>query len=723
MVLDKIILKDFLTYSYLEYSFEKRPLLIQGLNLTDDKQKSNGSGKSGLQSAIEFCITASNSRDVRDSELVTYGKKQAELELFASCDVRKETIHIDWTIKVKGSNLLNLQIRKYGDSSEWEDESLNVSFSNVNDGKKFIMAWFAISKEDLFNYYIINNTRFKSFFKSSNTEKVDLINRFSDASIIDGLENISNEKTQEEYRAAEKGIDVTQGKIEHITEQLEKERVRDFAEELKEKREDFLEEIEYIEDKIEESKTQELDYYEKINEVQRDIKEVEEDIELSKKDKITIQRDIDVIGISIEESTKTLNNSSILVEKFPDTDWKEKRRVSLENIKDQNISLSEVKQEEKKLSGQENQILDFVNKLGIKLGGAITCPSCSHEFILDGDIEKMKTQKESALELGLKIEEKKKENILSNDAIKEAIEKIEEVLSRINTKEAAENSEKNVLIRSVIEATKNLESIKSKLRTGTQSLKECDSDISSYKRDITAFNESILRAKESIIDNKAKIKSYLKEIENFKALIEDLKAGNNKEYISTLKKDLKAVEKLIAAQRVEYITIGDKLYEMNQWANNFKQFRMYLANQSLSVIEYHCNRYLAGMGSDLLVKMEGFKVLANGALKEEITARIIRDQERTFNSFSGGERGRLLFASILANRHMINETHPYGGLDFLSIDEVFEGVDSIGLKHLIKSAKTLSITVMIITHVTDEEADSDTVTVVKENGQSRIKTE
>jgi DNA repair exonuclease SbcCD ATPase subunit len=127
------------------------------------------------------------------------------------------------------------------------------------------------------------------------------------------------------------------------------------------------------------------------------------------------------------------------------------------------------------------------------------------------------------------------------------------------------------------------------------------------------------------------------------------------------------------------------------------------------------------MGLDLTVKMDGYKTLANGTIKDEISIKVIRDVERTFSSFSGGEQGRLLFASILANRHMINKTHPYGGLDFLSIDEIFEGVDGVGLKSLIESAKVLDIAVMVITHVTDEEASSDVLTIVKENGISTIK--
>ena len=59
MKLEKLIAKDFLTYQSLEYDFVNRPLLIQGRNLTDEGQDSNGSGKSGLQTMIEFCITAS----------------------------------------------------------------------------------------------------------------------------------------------------------------------------------------------------------------------------------------------------------------------------------------------------------------------------------------------------------------------------------------------------------------------------------------------------------------------------------------------------------------------------------------------------------------------------------------------------------------------------------------------------------------------------------------
>ena len=142
---------------------------------------------------------------------------------------------------------------------------------------------------------------------------------------------------------------------------------------------------------------------------------------------------------------------------------------------------------------------------------------------------------------------------------------------------------------------------------------------------------------------------------------------------------------------------------------------MYLANQSLEAIEFSHEQIFGwdGIGPEGLSLKDFKNSSKTGTFKEEITAKIVRDVERTFSSFSGGEQGRLLFAAILANRHMINSTHKYGGLDFLSIDEVFEGVDSLGLKKLVKSAKQLEIAVMIITHVTDEEVNDDILLIEK----------
>lgn len=718
MTLDKLILKNFLTYKDLEYEFEKRPLLVQGLNLTDEKQKTNGTGKSGIQTGIEFCMTASNSRDVRDAELVTYDHKEANTQLFASCDIRKQKLHIDWTIKVKGSNTLRLKTKQYGEG-EWSD----VSFSNVNDGKKFISEWFALSREDLFNYYIINKTRFKSFFKSSNREKVDLINRFSDASIIKGLEDIDKEELELKFSNSTKAIDNSEGAIEQLKIQIEKEENRNLKQENEEKKEKLLEEIEEIEDDINDVEIKiRSEKGSIISLEEEDIKNSEEDIATAKLGEIDINKDIENSSAAVIKAQMNVDDAQKLVDEFESTNWDGERGGFEEAIEEFEETVEELEEEDKKLLEKETKLLKFIQKVEVVLGGAIICPSCSHEFLLDGSIDLGEQKKKKNLADRLKIQlGDSKEGVSSAIfTAKGKIKGIEEEVSKINKKEELENRAKNLLIEAVTITDKNLTAADKKLNSHRQELKTLTADMNDYKNDIKAYKASIIIIEGRISNYGQEITNLNTKISDLNDKIKDLSVGSNKALISSLKKDLRSLELKIEDQKKESSKIGDEIYNTNQWINNFKQFRTFLANQSLEIIEYHCNRYLIDMGSDLRVKMEGFKTLANGTIKEEISAKVIRNRERTFSSFSGGEQGRLLFASILANRHMINETHPYGGLDFLNIDEVFEGVDSVGLKYLIESAKTLNIPVMIITHVTDEEASSDRILVVKENGTSTI---
>lgn len=728
MKLVELRLKRFLTYDDFVYRFEERPLLVQGLNLTEDDQKSNGTGKSGLQTGIEFCITASNSRDVRDNELITYGENSAEVELFASCNIRKEEIHIKWIIKLKGSNKLELRIKKFDE--EWlpdEEDGTNkhdVSFSNVNDGKKVVLAWFAISKEDLFNYYIINTSRFKSFFKSSNREKTELINRFSDASIIEGLEDIDTEELEADFRNAERKVNNTEGKIELIDDQVLTECERDFKKELAEALEEVQEEVDEIEESINDTEKLSTTTKELINTINSiDIKKEQKLISGSKVEKGILEDSLEIAQYEFNGAKKLVDEAQALVDKFVSTDFKNKREAF-----EGDIHIDECAQEEYEESVEEHEgviktIDKKLNEISIKLSGAITCPKCEHEFILDDDLETLKTKEGKINILRGKFDQKRKNFQNTVDTIKAGIKKIETKISNINKEEALENTEKNKLITSLQEINKTLTKKEKDYSDILGDIKDCDGDIKDYERNVITLKSNITSHKDSIKNYKKRVENYKDEITNLTSQSKKLSIGNSDENISTLKSQRKLLKIELRGQKKHVEELGNSIYEKNQWKKQFKQFKTYLANQSLELIQYHCNRYLSDMNSDMRVVMEGYRMLADGSIKEEMTAKVIRGTERTFSSFSGGEKGRLLFASILANRHMINSTHPYGGLDFLSIDEVFEGVDSIGLKHLINSAKTLEIPVMIITHVTDEEVNSDRILIVKEFGISTVKDE
>lgn len=675
MKLDKIILENFLTYKDLEYNFSSNPLLVQGRNLTEEDQESNGSGKSGIFSGIEFCIAGSNSRDVRDKELVMFGEKEARTQLFASCDVRKESIHIDWTIKVKGSNVLTLNIIKEG-------ASRNVSFSNVNDGKRFILNWFDIEKEDLFNYYIINKSRFKSFFKASNKEKVELINRFSDASIIDGLDKIDTSDLKQEHISIKANINKVEGMIEVISGQILEEKNKDVEAEIQNKKEVLAEDIaEALEDK---------------DNVSKEIKEINAKASSDLEELIKLESDLKALEINVDAA-------KLLVDEFVETDFKE----SLEQANsDRDIQYGLLDNEVDQIDDMDlksSKVNKLIKDLEVELSGAITCPSCSTEFTLDckhGSLDDVKSKMYKAKEISKTISLKVTSHEDKITSIKDTIKGVELKLSSISKDKQIESKQKQVLINSLNSATNEVQILNKNILRLTSLTNEHKIDIADCKVDIKKFDLLV---------------------QGFKAELKNIDTSITKSNLRPLEERLVSLRANLDKLELEYNDKGDEIYRMNQWINNFKQFRMHLANQSLEAIEFQMNRYLVGMQSDLKVKLEGFKMLANGTFKEEITAKIIRNVERTFSSFSGGEQGRLLFAAILANRYMINSTHKYGGLDFLSIDEVFEGVDSLGLKKLVKSAKQLEIAVMIITHVTDEEVNDDILLIEKVNGISNIK--
>ena len=714
MTLDKLILNDFLTYDDFEYTFENKPLLVQGKNLTDKNQASNGSGKSGIQAGIEFCITSSNSRGVRDNELVSFWAKESRAQLFASCDVRKESLHIDWTIKKKGSNKLNLRIKKH-DENQWAD----VCFSNVNDGKKHITSWFAISKEDLFNYYIINKTRFKSFFKASNKENVDLINRFSDASIIEGIEKIDNTKLQFEHDTLENDIAKIDGKIEITEQRIVTEKNRDFKEELREDLEDLEDEIEDIEGKISDLEDSvEIEKSNKRN-LPDEIKEIEKEVGEFENDKKDLEKDLKFESDLTDTVNSELDEAQRLVKEFVSTDWGKEKEAYKHQITVENGKITESKFKKETEAKQESQILKFLQDIEIKLQGSITCPSCSHEFVLDGDIDELEKNKIKGESLKTAIQDNQKTTEETRKSIDKNIEAIQSSISKINKSEEEENRSKNKLIDVVNSIKEKVSEHKEEELSIKDDIKDLDDKITKLGKEIDSLKLEGDKIDIEIESFKSKITNHEAEIEVYKGQIKSMKVGNNKDVIKELNKEIKDLQKERKEKGEELLKVGDKIYERNQWATNFKQFRMFLANQSLEVIEFHCNRYLHGMGSDIKIKLEGYKMLANGTVKDEITAKVVRDDERSFHSFSGGEQGRLLFASILANRHMINSTHIYGGLDFLSVDEVFEGVDAIGLRHLIDAAKELQIAVMIITHIPADET-KDVLSIIKENGVSKI---
>ena len=657
----KLYCKNFGTFKSLEYDFEDKAILIQGENLSDDSQESNGSGKSFIQAAIEFALFKTTSRKVNDVELINYDEDEAIVSLSIECPIRKEVFSISRTIRRRGSSILSLTIN---DSP--------VTFANVNDGNKLIIEWIGISSDDLQNYYIINKERFRSIFSSSNREKVELIGRFNRSSLINGVDKlVQQDIIDEEHILSEilKKQTSLQSKIDTLETQLDFELNRDFEEE---KRAEIFSKLQKI-DKLQAS----------INDSNNLIKE----IQTFKINDLKQQQDDILHKVNeIEQSISSVN------------EWDDSELTEIQsNRKTISETISKKLEERSKVALSLGEIQTTISEIEKIIKGSVDCPKCGHKFNIgnpDIDIEEEKKSLVDAISLSDKINEKIKSITQTVNDFELQVSSLNKDIKIIEAERDDFNRSKKVLNETLEGLSKQFSSIDNQMKTN---------------------NDLIDRLKFQISSSENDIKNLMSDIESIKSREQD------RSRIDFLKSEIKKHSKDLKSLDVEMNNQKSKILEVSQWIMNFKKFNVHLANLSLLAIQANCNKFLKDIKSDIQIRWEGFKILANGSTKEEITSYIIRDNVvRDFWSFSGGERARMEYAMIFTLQKMINSTNKYGGLSFLSTDEIAEGLDSQGLHELMKSFESLNKTILITTHVVNRSISNNVLLIRKENNESRI---
>lgn len=186
----RIVLKNFGPFESIDYDFQQEAIAVIGENRTQDDQLSNGSGKSFLEQGLFYGIYGVNLRDKQDKKLIRKGFDTAYICVFIYCPIRRQTLKIERELRTKGSSVLAIYLIHDGDEIEIE----KVQFATVLDGNRYIANWVEISAEDAKSYYIVSKGNYNSFFRSSNTEKLALISRFINFSMLDKTKSIIDDK-------------------------------------------------------------------------------------------------------------------------------------------------------------------------------------------------------------------------------------------------------------------------------------------------------------------------------------------------------------------------------------------------------------------------------------------------------------------------------------------------------------------------------------------------
>lgn len=663
MRLETLRLRNFLSFRELNHTFRNGATLIQGKNLTDDSKETNGAGKSTMEAGISYALMATPLRkQTLDRDLIRWGEEEAEVELTLFCPVRNQRLRIFRKIRSKGSATLELYVNEQP-----------VQFASVLEGNRYILDWIAITPDDLKSFYILNKENYKSFLSASNTDKLALINRFMKAEQLEAADDVVKERSIpyiEKRDAAQKKVFSVEGELDAYRSQLTHEQSRNLDEELEQQIGVINERISGYRLKIQTCE----DNNRQMEELQG---KVELEVDQRKKVLATVKQSLEAMVV---DNTLEQQKESIRQE-----------RQGLDNAV---LEARNFRNEENRRLDETNRKLAELNKI---LAGTVTCPHCHHRFLLNDTEHSIAALESEKVNLTYDVQ-------IHNDTINEVNKVLDELADNLSTYAGKEEEiveamnkrdiELSALRKQVAEAERTIYSKEALLSQYEETVNRNNSTIENLQKDIQQEEERI------VVLEKNGIQTKVEEYEGLITLTE-----------RKLERAQKELEKAEA-----------ELSELQQWGQRFKDFRMSLACGQLKVIQDAANLSLERQKSELRVSIDGFKVNAKGQIKSEITVLVINGEGeyKSFWSYSGGERARVEMAMIQAFQEMLNATNPYGGLDFLMIDEVLEGTDPLGLSLLIESLKDVENPVYIISHVMNIKVGTPILTVVKEKGISRI---
>lgn len=623
-----ISFKNLLSHTDSEYFFPEKgqTTLVYGLN-EDDGFESNGSGKSAFLEAIAIGLTGDSFRKVKIAELVKNGEDNLHIIFLLENKLTNSVLKIER--KIYSSSKASSCIVSVNDVEDKVCKDLKIDLKN-----KRIFELLGITKDDLLNYYLISKDTYTSFFSAGDVAKKEIINRFSNAILLDPV-----------LKKVEEDID----EKEELVEELDSNKKRLFdsmntlSESIAEREEEFENAKKLI---IGELKSEIEELKSSLDEERREKKKKEKELETENKDLLKLKKQLE----SLDDEAKKKLESEI-------EDLEKGYQENLELIEE----IEEVKRECER-----------------HLKGAVECPECKHKFVLDNKEFNL----EEAPSVIKEIEEELPIHKSKSDKIREKLRKLKNDVLLID--------------RERIEKESDIKIKQSLIKTIQRSLEDSD--------------RLLKREEDRINDKEEKLK-----VEKSRTL--------NNDKVLTSKKEKLAEEKVSYLEKSkEYGKEVSSLDKLKQQLLIFKKYKSYLANKSIGAIEHYSNYYLQNMGTDMEVSIDGFRLLADSRIKEEITTTVSRNglDKENFFKFSGGERARIDVSVILSMQYLINLSSNTGGLDLLFLDEIVESVDGEGVRQVINCLSQLDKLIFVVTHTNPNQDFDYKLVIVKKNGESKI---
>lgn len=766
----QVYAKNLCAFKLLDYKLlQKHTTLIFGNNMDNDSQGSNGSGKSAMLEAIAIGITGETLRKIKMDEIINDAENEAIVSLLLLNTATGQRLTIQRIISRKAAQVIKVFVC----ANETEDNEVCIEQASVADYNKFILETLGLTKEDIFSNFILSKHKYLSFLSSSDREKKEIINRFSNGVIVDESIIALQEDMvpiQELLKQAELSVANHTGRVETLQEQIntaitestersqkKAERIANWNKAIADKRNHIREQNILI------NKANEiLDQYDKTDKVLQKLKNGKKDakecFEIISEHfashtlplprnfaaiSIKNQKELEVVAKEYAEVQKQLtqHDKKIVIakdsygkllkqyEKFQE-DFDKKSTKAEEKINMLLSSVNKLETDNSRLRTQRVQLEADIADLQKQLAGVIVCPKCQHEFTLANDID--------INDVKLKLQDRKGE---SQDILN-SIETNERSIAEITTEGRKARQEQDRLNNCKIEwSTKITETCTAldELSRGASSLankmQALQNQMNILQKSIEGvrvnlfddayaiLDEAIQRQESEIKRAELNINNANGAIQSYEESIHDIENASETDMIETLKANKKKYEKELTLAISQKENVEQKLNSYKEQEATFIEFKTHLANTKIDALSHITNEFLEAIGSDIRIAFSGFTVLKSGKIRDKISISIIRDGVDcgSFDKFSEGEKARVNLANILAMHKLTNiNCDDNKGLDLLILDEILEATDEQGLSNIFDALNQLQITSLVVSHGNIAENYPYKTVVNKLNGISFI---
>ena len=661
--------------------------LIFGRNEDNASQPYNGSGKSSLIEAISFALTGEQLRKVKSvEEIINDHADEAYVYLRLDNDFNDTTFTIERNISRNAPQ--SIECHKY-DAAGQEIETDKTIQPTVSDYNKFILNEIGLSKDDIYNNFILCDNKYESFFDCSDKNKKEVINRFSNGIIVDesiarvqadmepivvrlnevnnkvinvkgSISAIENELTQVDEKKVnaqkerESHIERLDGQIQKCREDIEA------AEDKKSKGEKRLELLQQLQKQVanlEESDTALLEAYHQI----KSMCEVNELGTVSEFDVLSERYKKDLIDANdlIKKLKAQINAANKRVKELQ-KDYEGKNNLYTQHTQEQseltekdkaliekfNKEVAKIDQQLDKIEDQikvhksrQAQLETLIARNSAMMDGIIICPKCEHKFFVGNEIT-VEEVRVNLVNFRTEMEDNKSKVKKLNeefdhydDQAATKSDEIETIEKRIKSRSLDLNTEYSSLVslsKELDEAERSVSSLQKQQISTENELDRINGKIEVMRNRLFGEINGILEGRitngENYISQQtSSIKFIQGQMAQYQQSKRELLEAPQTDFTASLKASLEKYQSDLQKAEKSASDIQSEYDILKKQELDFVMFKSYIARKKIDALSLIVNDFLEKIGSDIRLKLEGFTVTKTGKLRDKISVQVMRD--------------------------------------------------------------------------------------------------